>query len=77
MFSKFKNGEKVVIVKGIGKENGKFYYEEKGKVINRDPYYKDYNILFKDGKSDWFDEIYIRKRRKRKNGNKKYKNRRF
>ncbi len=74
MFSKFKNGEKVIVYKGIGKKNGRFYYEKKGIVICRDPHFKDYNIKFDDGTDDWFDEEYIRKSNEevKKNGNKKH-----
>lgn len=75
MFNKFKIGE-IVVVKGIGKKNGWFYYERVGTVICKDPYFKDYNIRFKDGSDDWFDEQDIRKE-KLKNGNKKYKNSRI
>lgn len=76
MNNKFKNGEEIWIIKGIGKKEGRYYYKKRGVIICRDPYYMDYNVKFIDGKEDWFDEIYIKKigRRKNKNGNKKHKN---
>ena len=60
MFNKFKNGE-TVIVYGIGKCNDTIYLNIIGKVVCRDPYYKDYNVEFEDGTEDWFDAKYLRK----------------
>lgn len=60
MFNKFKNGE-VVIVEGIGKCKGTLYINIIGKVICRDPYYLDYNVLLEDGSEDWFDAKYLKK----------------
>lgn len=66
MFNKFKNGERV-LVNGFGKNSGKYYSRKRGHVICRDPYYKDYNIIFPDGTEDWFNEEDLRKSRKEKN----------
>lgn len=72
MFNKFKNNERV-LVNGIGKNGGKYYYKKRGYVICRDPYFKDYNIRFLDETEDWFDEESLRKSRRenKKNGNRK------
>ena len=72
MNDKFKIGEKV-LVRGYGKEDGKFYNREYGYVICKDPYYKDYNIKFKDGSEDWFNKgsLYKIRKGKKKNANKK------
>ncbi len=72
MFNKFKNNERV-LVNGIGKNSGKYYYKKRGYVICRDPYFKDYNIRFLDETEDWFDEKSLRKLRRenKKNGNRK------
>ena len=43
MHNKFKIDE-MVIVNGIGKENGTIYKNRIAKVICRDPFYFDYNI---------------------------------
>ena len=43
MHNKFKIDE-LVIVNGIGKENGTIYKNRIAKVICRDPFYFDYNI---------------------------------
>ncbi len=58
MFNKFKNNE-IVIVNGIGKCDSTYYKSRIGKVICRDPYYLDYNILFDDGTEDWLDGKYL------------------
>lgn len=68
MFNKFKNGEKVIIY-GIGKNDGKFYENLPAKIIERDSYYHDYHVQFKDGTDDWIlpkyvKKLYSRKRRK-------------
>ena len=44
MHNKFKIDE-MVIVNGIGKENGTIYKNRIAKVICRDPFYFDYNIF--------------------------------
>ncbi len=58
MNNKFKVDD-IVIVNGIGKINGKRYKEVKGIVLDRDTFFKDYNIKFEDGTVDWIDPIYI------------------
>ena len=60
MFSKFKIHDKV-IVNGIGKCNGKEYKNMTAIVINRDPFFMDYNVRFEDGTEDWIDEEYLEK----------------
>ena len=60
MFNEFKNGE-TVIVCGIGKKNGKLYKNKSAVVIERDTYFKDYHLKFKDGTDDWFEPEDIRK----------------
>lgn len=60
MFSKFKNGQKVIVY-GPGKKDGKFYKNVPAIVIERDPYYKDYHIRFLDGTDDWLLQKYLRK----------------
>ena len=60
MFNRFKNGE-MVIVCGVGKCQGKIYVNVKGRVICRDPYYLDYNVVFEDGTEDWFNKRYLKK----------------
>lgn len=76
----FKKGN-MVYVCGYGEENRTFYKNEKGVIVERDPYYKDYLVRFKNGKEDWFSaenirKPYSRKTRKRraKNEDKLYKN---
>ena len=77
MFNKFKNNE-CVIVSGIGKCKGNIYINIYGKVICRDPYYHDYNVLLEDGTEDWFDARYLKKvERKDKHENNVYKNKRL
>ena len=60
MFNKFKN-EEIVVVCGYGKNNNQNYNNKIGKIICRDPFYKDYNIIFEDGTVDWFDEECLEK----------------
>ena len=60
MFSKFKAKDKV-IVNGIGKYNEKEYRNQTAIVINRDPFFLDYNVRFEDGTEDWLDEEYLEK----------------
>lgn len=64
MFNKFKDND-VVIVKGTGKNDNKYYKNKKAVVICRDPYYLDYNVRFQDGSEDWLDEKDLRKIRRR------------
>lgn len=65
MFYKFKKGHKV-IVHGPGEEKGKFYKNVPAIVIERDPYYLDYHVKFKNGKEDWILPKYLRKPYERK-----------
>lgn len=60
MFNKFKNGDKV-FVEGVGQNDGKRYYNVPAKVIERDPYYKDYLVQFKDRTEDWIVPQFLRK----------------
>ena len=60
MFNKFKNGDKVFVC-GIGQNNGRIYKNIPGKVIERDPYFKDYLVRFNDGTEDWILAKYLRK----------------
>lgn len=60
MFNKFKNGE-LVIITGIGKCDNIIYVNAVGRVICRDPYFLDYNVLLENGKEDWFDAKYLSK----------------
>lgn len=65
MFNKFKNGEKVIVY-GPGENNGKFYENLPATIIERDPYYLDYHVIFKDGTNDWLLPKHIRKPYSRK-----------
>lgn len=60
MFSKFKSKNKV-IVNGTGKCNGKIYKNETAIVINRDPFFLDYNVRFENGTEDWLEEECLKK----------------
>ena len=60
MFNKYKNNERVIIT-GFGKNNKKYYFERKGIIICRDPFFLDYNVKFEDGTEDWLDENCISK----------------
>jgi len=74
MYNKFKDGEKVFVF-GPGENCGKFYNNVPATIIERDPYYKDYHVEFKDGSDDWFLSIYILKRHhKKKRRRRKKKN---
>lgn len=73
MFNKFKKGEKVVVY-GSGEEFGRFYYHEPAVIKERDPYYKDYLVKFKDGSEEWFLSECLKKPYTKKKGNKRYEN---
>lgn len=64
MFSRFKKGE-IVLVRGIGQNDKKCYNNVLAKVIERDPYYKDYLIQFEDGSEDWLIPRYLLKLNKK------------
>lgn len=66
MFNKYKKGSKIFVY-GYGKINGKFYENISGRIMECDPYYKDYLIKFKDGTEDWVLPQYLRKPYERKN----------
>ena len=60
MYSKFKKKDNVIVY-GLGENEGKFYKNVPGIVIERDPYYKDFHIRFKNGTDDWFTEESLKK----------------
>lgn len=60
MHNKFKNGEKVFVF-GPGENDGTFYRNIPAIIIERDPYYLDYLVKFKDGTEDWVESQYLRK----------------
>lgn len=60
MFNRYKNGQKVIVY-GPGENDGKLYKNVPAQIIERDPYYKDYHVLFLDGTDDWLLPKYIRK----------------
>jgi len=68
MFSKFKDGERVIVL-GRGKMYNKLYYKCSGKVINRDPYFMDYCVKLDNGIVEWFDEECLYKMRQRRKKN--------
>lgn len=70
MFNEFKIGDKV-FVEGIGEIDGTVYKNIPAKIVERDPYFKDYLVKFKNGKEDWvlpecLRKPYSRKRKRRK-----------
>ena len=65
MFNEFKNGSKV-IVNGIGLKSGKYYKNVPAIVVERDPYFLDYLVRFKNGTEDWVSPKYLRKPYSRK-----------
>ena len=74
MFNEFKKGSKVIVY-GIGLKNGKFYKNIPGIIVEKDPYFLDYLVKFKNGKEDWISPKYLRKPySKKKKGNKKNEN---
>ena len=60
MHNEFKSGQKVMVY-GPGENDNKFYRNISAIVIERDPYYKDYHVRFKDGTTDWVLPEHIRK----------------
>ena len=60
MYNEVKNGT-MVIIYGPGESNGKFYKNVLAIIVERDPYYKDYHVRFKDGTEDWLLPEHIRK----------------
>lgn len=65
MHNKFKNKTKV-IVDGPGEDSGKKYRNVPAIIIERDPYYKDYHVRFKDGTTDWLLPEHIRIKKEKK-----------
>lgn len=66
MYSKFKKNHKVFVY-GPGQNAGKFYKNIPAIIIERDPYYGDYLVKFKDNTEDWIKPKYLRKPYERKN----------
>lgn len=60
MRNRFKNNDKVFVY-GYGENDGKFYRNIPAIIIERDPFYQDYLIKFKDSTEDWVQEKYLRK----------------
>jgi len=69
MFNEFKRGHRVIVC-GYGKNDGKFYKDLPAKIIERDPYYKDYLVKFEDGTQDWILPKYLRQPYDKKRRNK-------
>lgn len=67
MFNQFKKGEEIIVC-GFGEECGKFYYQKRAIIKERDPYYKDYLVKFKDGSEDWIISQYLHKPYTKKKG---------
>ena len=65
MYNQFNDGE-LVFVCGPGEKSKKFYCNVPARIIERDPYYKDYHVHFRDGTDDWLLSIYIYKRKPKK-----------
>ena len=65
MKNKFKNKNKVFVC-GPGENAGVLYKNIPAIIIERDPYYLDYLVKFKDGTEDWIEEKYLRKPYERK-----------
>jgi len=70
MHNEFKDNSKVFVY-GPGQNDGKYYYKESAIILERDPYYKDYHVRFKDGTDDWILPKYLRKPYARKKGNRR------
>ena len=60
MHNEFKDGQRVIVC-GIGENTGKVYKNMSAIIIERDPYYKDYHVMFSNGKTDWIKPKDIRK----------------
>ena len=72
MHTEFKNGSKVFVYgPGQCQNNGKYYKNKPAIILERDPYYKDYHVRFKNGTEDWILAKYLRKPYARKKGNKR------
>ncbi len=60
MFNKFKKGSKVLVY-GPGQNDGKVYKNISAIILERDSYFKDFHVKFKDGTEDWILPQYLRK----------------
>jgi len=59
MYQKFKK-DTIVWVNGKGKEEpSKTYKYRYGRVTEKDSFFNDYKIQFRDGTTDWIDEKYL------------------
>ena len=59
MFNEFKIGDKV-FVEGIGEIDGTVYKNIPAKIVERDPYFKDYLVKFKNGNlMEYLRQIYM------------------
>ena len=67
MFNEFKKGEKVIVC-GRGQECRTFYKNQPAIILERDPYYKDYLVKFKNGTEDWILPQHLRKPYSKKKG---------
>ena len=65
MYTKFKRNSKVLVY-GHGESTGKFYRNEPAIVLERDSYYGDYLVRFKDNSEDWILAEHLRKPYERK-----------
>lgn len=59
MRQKFKTGMNVIVC-GFGKSKGTYYDNVPCKIIERDSYYYDYLVKFKNGTEDWISPEYLR-----------------
>jgi len=62
---KFGKGNKVIVC-GPGKNFDKYYKNLPAKIVERDPYFHDYHVEFKNGEEDWLSPEYLRKPYSRK-----------
>ena len=60
MNNKFKKGTKVIVC-GFGEVEGKYYKCRTAYIVERDPYYKNYLVKFKDGTEDWISPEFMHK----------------
>lgn len=60
MYYRFRKNHKVFVT-GYGKKDGKFYNNVPAFIIERDTYYRDYLVRFKDKTEDWIASDDIRK----------------
>ena len=60
MNNEYKDGESVIVC-GVGENSGIVYKNKSARIIERDPYFKDYHVIFSDGRSDWIKPKDIRK----------------